>query len=93
VIPSDLNRTKKRLQFSHSFFLSFFQKKEEQDEEEGARPTAQSVFKVRLIKFDETKKVPVIKQVKDVVENINLVQVRPMTSFSSYSFHIFRLKN
>jgi hypothetical protein len=28
-----------------------------------------------LIKFDETKKVPVIKQVKDVVENINLVQV------------------
>jgi ribosomal protein L7/L12 len=75
------------------FFLSFFQKKEEQDEEEGARPTAQSVFKVRLIKFDETKKVPVIKQVKDVVENINLVQVRLMTSFSSYSFHMFRLKN
>ncbi len=75
------------------FFLSLFQKKEEQDEEEGARPTAQSVFKVRLIKFDETKKVPVIKQVKDVVENINLVQVRPMTSFSSYSFHMFRLKN
>jgi len=30
---------------------------------------------VRLIKFDDTKKVPVIKQVKDIVENINLVQV------------------
>jgi ribosomal protein L7/L12 len=57
------------------FFFSLLQKKEE-EEEEGARPTAQSVFKVRLIKFDETKKVPVIKQVKDVVENINLVQVR-----------------
>jgi len=54
-------------------FSSLFQKKEE--EEEVAQPTAQSVFKVRLIKFDATKKVPVIKQVKDVVENINLVQV------------------
>jgi len=65
---------KKKLQFSRIFF-SLLQKKEE-EEEEGVRPTAQSVFKVRLIKFDETKKVPVIKQVKDVVENINLVQVR-----------------
>ena len=54
--------------------LCRLQKKEE-EEDEGARPTAQSVFKVRLIKFDETKKVPVIKQVKDVVENVNLVQV------------------
>ncbi|CAF2451277.1 unnamed protein product [Rotaria sp. Silwood2] len=53
-------------------------KKKEEDEEESARPTAQSVFKVRLIKFDETKKVPVIKQVKDVVENINLVQAKKL---------------
>ncbi|CAF3367014.1 unnamed protein product [Rotaria sp. Silwood1] len=52
--------------------------KKEEDEEESARPTAQSVFKVRLIKFDETKKVPVIKQVKDVVENINLVQAKKL---------------
>lgn len=59
----------------------YFQKKEEEEENEGARPTSQSVFKVRLIKFDETKKVPVIKQVKDVVENINLVQVRIKYSF------------
>ena len=57
--------------------VSLFQKKEEEDEDDGARASAQSVFKVRLIKFDETKKVPVIKQVKDVVENINLVQVDP----------------
>ena len=54
-----------------------FQKKEEEDDE-GAPQTAQSVFKVRLIKFDETKKVPVIKQVKDVVENINLVQAKKL---------------
>ncbi|CAF1619434.1 unnamed protein product, partial [Didymodactylos carnosus] len=47
-------------------------KKEE--EEEDVRPSAQSVFKVRLIKYDDSKKVPVIKQVKDIVENINLVQ-------------------
>ncbi|CAF1131027.1 unnamed protein product [Adineta ricciae] len=53
-------------------------KKGEEDEEESSRPTAQSVFKVRLIKFDETKKVPVIKQVKDVVENINLVQAKKL---------------
>lgn len=59
----------------------YFQKKEEEEENEGARPTSQSVFKVRLIKFDETKKVPVIKQVKHVVENINLVQVRIKYSF------------
>jgi hypothetical protein len=31
------------------------------------------------MKFDDTKKVPVIKQVKDVVENINLVQVNLVT--------------
>ncbi|CAF4317760.1 unnamed protein product [Rotaria socialis] len=52
--------------------------KKEEDDEETARPTAQSVFKVRLIKFDDTKKVPVIKQVKDVVENINLVQAKKL---------------
>ncbi|CAF3701655.1 unnamed protein product [Rotaria socialis] len=53
-------------------------KKEEEDEYISARPTSQSVFKVRLIKFDDTKKVPVIKQVKDVVENINLVQAKKL---------------
>ncbi|CAF3239595.1 unnamed protein product [Rotaria socialis] len=53
-------------------------KKEEEDEDISARPTSQSVFKVRLIKFDDTKKVPVIKQVKDVVENINLVQAKKL---------------
>ncbi|CAF1608237.1 unnamed protein product [Rotaria magnacalcarata] len=52
--------------------------KKEEDDEESARPTAQSVFKIRLIKFDDTKKVPVIKQVKDVVENINLVQAKKL---------------
>ncbi|CAF4800592.1 unnamed protein product, partial [Rotaria sp. Silwood1] len=36
--------------------------KKEEEEDEGVRPTSQAVFKVRLIKFDETKKVPVIKQ-------------------------------
>ncbi|CAF1007929.1 unnamed protein product [Rotaria sordida] len=51
---------------------------QEEEEEEGVRPTSQSVFKVRLIKYDETKKVPVIKQVKDVVENINLVQAKKL---------------
>ncbi|CAF1490204.1 unnamed protein product, partial [Didymodactylos carnosus] len=51
-------------------------KKEE--EEEDVRPSAQSVFKVRLIKYDDSKKVPVIKQVKDIVENINLVQAKKM---------------
>ena len=62
------------MNYSFIFVFFIFQKKEE-EEDEGARPTAQSVFKVRLIKYDETKKVPVIKQVKDAVENINLVQV------------------
>ncbi|CAF4924937.1 unnamed protein product [Rotaria sp. Silwood1] len=52
--------------------------KKEEEEDEGVRPTSQAVFKVRLIKFDETKKVPVIKQVKDVVENINLVQAKKL---------------
>ncbi|UJR30057.1 hypothetical protein I4U23_017602 [Adineta vaga] len=53
-------------------------RKEEEEEEDSSRPTAQSVFKVRLIKYDDTKKVPVIKQVKDVVENINLVQAKKL---------------
>ncbi|CAF0765468.1 unnamed protein product [Adineta steineri] len=52
--------------------------KKDDEEDEGARPVAQSVFKVRLIKYDDTKKVPVIKQVKDVVENINLVQAKKL---------------
>jgi large subunit ribosomal protein L7/L12 len=32
-------------------------------------------FTLKLVRFDETKKVPLIKEIKNVVEGMNLVQV------------------
>ena len=58
---------------TYSFCL-LFQKKED-NHVKTVQPTSQFVYKVRLIKYDETKKVPIIKRVKEVVETINLVQV------------------
>lgn len=35
-----------------------------------------SAFTIRLTKFDDTKKVQLIKEIKSLVEGMNLVQVR-----------------
>ena len=51
--------------------------KVEEEEEEVAAPTAvQTSFTVKLEKFDATKKVAIIKQIKSIVEGMNLVQAK-----------------
>lgn len=50
-------------------------KKEEEKEEELPKATKSS-FKVKLVKYDEAKKVPLIKEIKSCVENMNLVQAK-----------------
>lgn len=48
----------------------------EEEEEEEATQAVQTSFTVRLTKFDETKKVPLIKYMKSVMEGMNLVQAK-----------------
>ena len=56
-------------------------KKKEAEEEAAAAAAAvpvqtKSSFKVKLVKYDETKKVALIKEVKSLNENMNLVQAK-----------------
>ena len=53
-------------------------KQEEAEEEAVAK--VQTSFALKIKKFDETKKVPLIKFVKTVMEDMNLVQVRITSS-------------
>lgn len=47
------------------------------DEDEQAAPkTIQTSFKVKLMKFDEKQKVPLIKEIKNLLEGMNLVQAK-----------------
>lgn len=50
-------------------------KKEEEKEEEAPKATKSS-FRVKLVKFDDAKKVALIKEIKGLVENMNLVQAK-----------------
>lgn len=50
-------------------------KKEEEVQESMPKPVKSS-FKLKLVKFDETKKVNLIKEIKALGENINLVQAK-----------------
>ena len=54
----------------------------EQEDEEAEQPAAQqkSLFTVRMVKFDESKKVAVIKEVKNLISGMNLVQVSQLAS-------------
>ncbi|XP_037032138.1 39S ribosomal protein L12, mitochondrial [Bradysia coprophila] len=47
-----------------------------EDEEVQAPKKAQTEFKVKLIKFDEKQKVPLIKEIKNLMEGMNLVQAK-----------------
>jgi len=46
-----------------------------QEEETTEVKEVQSLFTVKLDKYDEAKKIPLIKEVKKLVEGMNLVQV------------------
>lgn len=47
-------------------------KKEEQDE----APKAKTAFSIKLIKFDDKQKVPLIKEIKNMLPDMNLVQAK-----------------
>ncbi|XP_050080954.1 uncharacterized protein LOC126568508 [Anopheles maculipalpis] len=46
------------------------------DEEEAAPKVVKTTFKVKLVKFDEKQKVALIKEVKNLLEGMNLVQAK-----------------
>lgn len=48
----------------------------EEEEEEAAPKKVQTAFKVKLLKFDEKQKVALIKEVKNLMEGMNLVQAK-----------------
>ncbi|EDV96212.1 50S ribosomal protein L7/L12 [Drosophila grimshawi] len=47
-----------------------------EDEEEAAPKKVQTSFKVKMVKFDEKQKVALIKEVKNLLEGMNLVQAK-----------------
>ncbi|GAB0093986.1 mitochondrial ribosomal protein L12 [Sergentomyia squamirostris] len=47
-----------------------------EEEEEQAPKAVQTAFKVKLMKFDEKQKVALIKEVKSLLEGMNLVQAK-----------------
>merc|ERR1719412_3541446 len=52
------------------------QPKVEEEEEEAAPVAVQTSFTVKLTKFDPSKKVAIIKEIKNLVEGMNLVQAK-----------------
>ncbi|KAK4019572.1 39S ribosomal protein L12, mitochondrial [Daphnia magna] len=46
------------------------------EEEEAPKAKAQTIFTVKLTKYDETKKIALIKEIKTIVEGMNLVQAK-----------------
>lgn len=46
------------------------------EDEEEAPQSVKSSFTVKLMKFDEKQKVPLIKEIKSLVEGMNLVQAK-----------------
>lgn len=51
-------------------------KKDEEEKNDDMPKATKSSFKVKIVKFDETKKVALIKEIKSLVENMNLVQAK-----------------
>uniref|UniRef100_A0A023GFP0 Putative mitochondrial ribosomal protein l12 strongylocentrotus purpuratus n=1 Tax=Amblyomma triste TaxID=251400 RepID=A0A023GFP0_AMBTT len=48
-----------------------------QEEDEGEKVTkVQTAFTVKLVKFDDTKKIQLIKEMKNLMEGMNLVQAK-----------------
>uniref|UniRef100_A0A1B0EYC3 Uncharacterized protein n=1 Tax=Phlebotomus papatasi TaxID=29031 RepID=A0A1B0EYC3_PHLPP len=48
----------------------------EEEEEEATPKTVQTAFKVKLMKFDDKQKVALIKEIKNLLEGMNLVQAK-----------------
>ncbi|KAL5018073.1 hypothetical protein ScPMuIL_003795 [Solemya velum] len=50
--------------------------KEEEEEEDAAPKKQKMAFTVKLVKFDDTKKIALIKEMKNLLEGMNLVQAK-----------------
>lgn len=48
----------------------------EEDDEAAAPKKVQTSFKVKMVKFDEKQKVALIKEIKSLMEGMNLVQAK-----------------
>lgn len=48
----------------------------QEDEEEAAPKKVQTTFKVKLTKFDDKQKIALIKEIKNLLEGMNLVQAK-----------------
>lgn len=48
----------------------------EEEEEAPAAPTGPSLYSVKLVKFDDSKKVALIKEIKNLMTGMNLVQAK-----------------
>lgn len=46
-----------------------------QEGEEDVKKAVKTAFTVKLVKYDDAKKVALIKEIKNQLENVNLVQV------------------
>ena len=57
-----------------------------QEEEEVETKTIQTAFTLKITKFDDGKKVALIKEIKTIVEGLNLVQVSYCFRFHSFMF-------
>lgn len=82
-------RASKCINFNH------FSKDEEDDE---VPTTVKTSFTVKLMKFDEKQKVALIKEVKNLMEGMNLVQVKKIHAITIKSryfklYCICRLKS
>lgn len=47
-----------------------------EEEEETVQKTVQTSFKVKLVSFDDTKKIVLIKELKNLMQDMNLVQAK-----------------
>lgn len=64
---------KKQLTISWSIF---------QEAEDEAPKVVKNAFTVKLVKYDDTKKVGLIKEIKNIVEGMNLVQAKKFVESS-----------
>uniref|UniRef100_K1RDB1 39S ribosomal protein L12, mitochondrial n=3 Tax=Magallana TaxID=2171616 RepID=K1RDB1_MAGGI len=48
----------------------------EEDDEEVAPKREKTAFTVKLVKFDDAKKITLIKELKNIIPDINLVQAK-----------------
>lgn len=73
---SDLLKKRLNLPDATAFSAGFASAAPLATEEEEAPQVVKSVFKVKLTKFDEKQKVPLIKEIKNLLEGMNLVQAK-----------------